>query len=78
MPICGQYSYGIYLTHPFALWIAFLVLGKWLDTTALRVVVTVAITGFSSVVLFHLVEDPLIRLGKRTAARLDTKVLIPQ
>ena len=63
----AKYSYGIYLTHVFGLWIGFTLLGKWLDSTALRVTASVAITGVASALFFHLVENPLIQLGKRIA-----------
>jgi len=63
----ARYSYGIYLTHLFGLWIAFTLLGKWLGAASLRVIAAVAITGLASIACFHLVESPLIQLGKRIA-----------
>jgi len=71
--LCHQianYSYGIYLTHIFGLWIFFQMSGSMLHSVALRITGTVLFTAVASVVLFHLVEDPMIRLGKRLTAGL--------
>jgi peptidoglycan/LPS O-acetylase OafA/YrhL len=60
--LVAKYSYGIYLFHYPALWLAFDRLG-WLGTplsTALYVLTTIA----TSVTLYHLVEDPMIEFGK--------------
>lgn len=68
--LCGltaKYSYGIYLTHLFGLWIAFTLLGKWFGATSLHILVAVAITILASAACFHLVENPLIQLGKKIA-----------
>ena len=66
--ICFQiakYSYGIYLTHSFGLWIFYQLLGQTLHSEAIRLVGTIAFTLVASVFLFHFVEDPMIQLGKR-------------
>ena len=69
----ARYSYGIYLTHLFALWIAFILLEKWLSSSILETFMTVAITGVAAITLFHLVENPMIHLGKKLASRIDDK-----
>lgn len=69
----AKYSYGIYLTHLFALWISFILLGRQLSSPILETLVTVGITGIASFTLFQSVENPLIQLGKRLAARIDDR-----
>lgn len=58
----AKYSYGIYLTHMLALDIAFRITGplRWLLFLALG-------TGLP-VLLYHLIESPMIDLGKRLTA----------
>lgn len=69
----AQYSYGIYLTHLFALWISFTLLRPWLASPVLQIGATALLTATFSIVLFHLVENPFIRLGKRLSVYLDDK-----
>jgi peptidoglycan/LPS O-acetylase OafA/YrhL len=71
--LIARYSYGIYLTHLFAIWIAFILMRNRLDSPTIRVLVTVVITGLASVAFFHVLENPLIRLGKRIAFQLDER-----
>ena len=59
----ARYSYGIYLLHVPALYIAFR-LGSGLPVAA-RVLLALLLTGAAAVLTFHLLEDPMIRLGKR-------------
>ncbi len=59
----AKYSYGIYLLHVPALIFVLRYL-PWLPL-ALKVVVFVSLTALLSIVSFHAIEDPLIRLGKR-------------
>jgi peptidoglycan/LPS O-acetylase OafA/YrhL len=66
----AKYSYGIYLTHLVAIWIAFILLGKRLSSPILETATAVAITAVAAVTLFHLVENPLIQLGKKVASRI--------
>jgi peptidoglycan/LPS O-acetylase OafA/YrhL len=64
----AKYSYGIYLSHVPLMWITHVPLAhapgivRWGFLAASSVMVPV--------LLFHLVEDPLIRVGKRVASRL--------
>jgi len=69
----AKYSYGIYLSHPFAFWIAFTLIGDRVHSTLFRGVVCAALTVLSSVVVFHALEEPLINVGKRLALRLEQR-----
>lgn len=64
----AKYSYGIYLSHMVTLYISFRVLSgaPWV----LQWVAFLGLTTGISVISFHLVESPLIRLGARVANRL--------
>lgn len=63
----AKYSYGIYLTHLTAMWIAFVVFQnkplfiKWIVLAALSISIPVA--------LYHLIEAPLIKSGANLASR---------
>ena len=64
----AQYSYGIYLSHVPVLWLCFKLLH--LGSLALSAMLSLLLTALVSVVLFHWVEIPSIRFGKRLAAQL--------
>ena len=64
-------SYGIYLSHPFAI-----VLGLYLlrgHSLALQLSVELASIVLLSVAAYHLIEHPLIRVGSRVAARVERR-----
>ena len=64
----AKYSYGIYLSHIPVLWALHRV---WTPQHEfLGYVLWACGTALTSFLLFHLVEDPMIRLGKRLAASL--------
>ncbi len=66
----AKYSYGIYLSHPFAL-----VLGMYLlrgQPLALQLAVEVLTIALVSVVTYHVLEEPLIVVGKRVASLAET------
>ena len=64
----AKYSYGIYLCHLPVLWALHRV---WTPQHEfLGYVLWAGGTALTSFLLFHLVEDPMIRLGKRLAASL--------
>jgi peptidoglycan/LPS O-acetylase OafA/YrhL len=66
--IIAKYSYGIYLTHYFAMWLAFERLG---NLPKLEKIVVFLVIGVGLPVLFyHGVEEPMIRIGKRVADRI--------
>jgi peptidoglycan/LPS O-acetylase OafA/YrhL len=73
--IIAKYSYGIYLTHMIALWIAFVKIGP--ASFAVRVFVGVGLTAIFSVLAYHIVEAPALRFGARIANRLIDRPLIP-
>ena len=67
----AKYSYGIYLVHPFALWLGYYLLpGK---PVALQLSIIIATIAVLSVASYHLVEAPMIRAGSRVAAGLETR-----
>jgi len=58
----AKYSYGIYLAHVPAIWVAFRILpwppaGRWLGLAGMLLILPVG--------LYHIIEEPLIRYGKR-------------
>jgi peptidoglycan/LPS O-acetylase OafA/YrhL len=58
----AKYSYGIYIAHVFCLWIAFYVVrGPW----PLQVAVFLATLAIIPAALYHTVEAPMIRCGRR-------------
>lgn len=59
----AKYSYGIYLTHFACLYVAFEHLGA--QSFALQFVVFASLFVALPIVLYHGIEDPFIRLGKR-------------
>jgi peptidoglycan/LPS O-acetylase OafA/YrhL len=63
----AKYSYGIYLSHFFAIWFAFERLQSL--PFGARVVVFVVIGAGIPVAAYHLVERPMIDVGKSVAAR---------
>ena len=72
--IVAKYSYGIYLTHLIALWIAFVKIGP--ASFPVRVLVGLGLTAVFSAVAYHAVEAPGIRLGAWIANRLLDRPLI--
>jgi peptidoglycan/LPS O-acetylase OafA/YrhL len=67
----AKYSFGIYLAHPFALWIGCDLLPG--GPLAVRLAVIVATIAVLSVSSYHFLEAPMIRMGSRVAARLETR-----
>jgi peptidoglycan/LPS O-acetylase OafA/YrhL len=61
----AKYSYGIYLTHFFCIWFAFERLGNF--SSLVKIPVFVALAVGLPVLFYHLLEEPLIRAGKRVA-----------
>ena len=69
----AKYSYGIYLSHQFCIWLALGVLAGyslWLRTSMLIVSLLLV-----PVALYHGLEKPMIGLGVRIAARRKEKVV---
>jgi peptidoglycan/LPS O-acetylase OafA/YrhL len=63
----AKYSYGIYLTHFLVIWVAFEKLAG--HPLVLRVAVFVSLAAVLPVMLYHLIEEPLITFGKKVASR---------
>lgn len=67
----ARYSYGLYLAHPFSI-----VLGIYLlphRPLALQLgVIAVSLVAFT-VIAYHLIERPMIRLGSRLAQRAESR-----
>ena len=63
----ARYSYGIYICHIPILWLCF---SRFhIRSATVSIAVSVVLTGIMSFVLYHWLEEPAIRLGKRTATR---------
>jgi peptidoglycan/LPS O-acetylase OafA/YrhL len=67
--VVAKYSYGIYLTHIIAIVTAVHVLAA--QAMAVRVAVFFAILVGAPVVLYHAIEEPMIRLGSKLARRIE-------
>lgn len=71
--IVARYSYGIYLTHFLCMWLAFQAcahLPVWL-----RVVVFLITIPSIPVVLYHIIESPMIRLGATLASAMQSAMI---
>ena len=64
----ARYSYGIYICHIPILWLCFA--RFHLGSSAVCLAVSVVLTGIASFVLYHWLEEPAIRLGKRAATQI--------
>lgn len=71
----ARYSYGIYLTHMYALWAALVVLKD--QPLWLRCGVLIVLSVGLPVLFYKLVEAPMIKLGSRLANRLPESSGIP-
>jgi peptidoglycan/LPS O-acetylase OafA/YrhL len=70
----ATYSYGIYLSHPFAIWIRFGVMAGaplWL-----RIPVLVALLIGLPVLLYHAVERPMIQIGVSLASGSTNRAIL--
>jgi peptidoglycan/LPS O-acetylase OafA/YrhL len=69
--LIARYSYGVYLTHPFAIVIGlYLLRGRSVPVRVLGEVVPLLVLP---VVAYHLLEHPMIRLGSRLAAKAEAR-----
>ncbi len=71
----AKYSYGIYLTHFFSIWFAFEHLAG--ASMALKIATFIALAAGLPVLFYHLLEQPMIDLGKRLADRYVREKLSP-
>jgi peptidoglycan/LPS O-acetylase OafA/YrhL len=62
----AKYSFGIYLSHIPMMWLVFRVLRVENDVAACSL--WLALTGAASVAGFHLIENPMIGVGRRLSS----------
>ncbi len=67
----AKYSYGMYLSHPFAIVLGIHLLPNAPKTIQLGMVA--GATALFSAAAYHLLERPMIRLGARTAQRAESR-----
>jgi peptidoglycan/LPS O-acetylase OafA/YrhL len=67
----ATYSYGIYISHQFCIWFALGVLAGW--PLAVRVGMLIASLVITPIVLYHGLEEPMIRVGMKLAKRMREK-----
>jgi peptidoglycan/LPS O-acetylase OafA/YrhL len=68
--LIAKYSYGIYLSHTYAFYISFIL---YKGSHVVSVLLATIITAVLSILAYHLVENPLITVGKRVAALIGRK-----
>ena len=68
--LIAKYSYGIYLSHFFCIWLMFDRLHYVLPRAA-RLTLFAALVALLPIAFYHFLEEPLIQLGKRVAKRLE-------
>jgi peptidoglycan/LPS O-acetylase OafA/YrhL len=64
----ARYSYGVYICHVPILWVCFVRLH--VGSAAMSALLAILLTAVVSVLVYHGLEDPAIRVGKRVAARM--------
>jgi peptidoglycan/LPS O-acetylase OafA/YrhL len=69
--LTAKYSYGIYLFHMIAIWCGFTVLASY--PLVLRIGVFVAMMFAIPVMMFAILEEPFIQVGKKLVDRLGVK-----
>jgi peptidoglycan/LPS O-acetylase OafA/YrhL len=67
----AKYSYGIYLWHEFGIKLSFHLLQSFGGVT--KVSVELLITAAASILGFHFIEEPMIRLGNKFATAIQGK-----
>ena len=72
--VVAKYSYGIYLGHMIALWLAFSLLSEWPRVAQWGVFAAVMVA--LPYAAYHLIEEPLIQIGNRVAG-LVTRPRLP-
>jgi peptidoglycan/LPS O-acetylase OafA/YrhL len=65
----AKYSYGIYLGHSAALWLVF---SYWrIGNPVVGTALWLTLTGIIATGSYHLLEEPLIEVGRRLSSRLE-------
>jgi peptidoglycan/LPS O-acetylase OafA/YrhL len=71
----AEYSYGVYLGHVPMLWLVFNV---WRITgSVLGIVVWLIMTALLAVITYHLLEKPMIEVGRKLTARMEQTNTVP-
>ena len=68
--LVSKYSYGIYLSQFFCIWFAFEYLRHW--SLPEKWTVFLVLASGLPVFFYHLLEEPMIRLGKKIAIQYET------
>ena len=71
----AKYSYGAYLSHPFAILIGMTILAAHSHLT--QMAVTIVFIVVTVVPAYHFIEEPMIRAGSRLAKRIARKHHVP-
>jgi N-acetylglucosaminyldiphosphoundecaprenol N-acetyl-beta-D-mannosaminyltransferase len=74
--LVARYSYGIYICHIPILWLCFT--RFHIGSAMVAAAVSVVLTGITSFVLYHWLEEPAIRMGKRAATRFVSRRQTPR
>ena len=69
--LVAKYSYGIYLAHPFGIVLGFKVLAR--QSATVRVGSELLFTAAAAILAYHLLEEPMIRIGSRIAHANDVR-----
>jgi peptidoglycan/LPS O-acetylase OafA/YrhL len=69
--IIAKYSYGVYLTHPFAIVVGMYILRG--HSLRVRLLAEVLLLVVLPALAYHLLEYPMIRIGSRVARRAETR-----
>jgi peptidoglycan/LPS O-acetylase OafA/YrhL len=69
--LIARYSYGIYLTHIYAQWVALVILRD--EPVAVRIGALVVLSVGMPLIAYHLIEAPMIAAGVRLSRRLPAK-----
>lgn len=70
--LIAKYSYGVYLTHFFCIWLMFDRLHYVLPRAA-RLPLFASMVVLLPIVFYHLLEEPLTQLGKRVAKKFESR-----
>jgi peptidoglycan/LPS O-acetylase OafA/YrhL len=67
--VIAKYSYGVYLLHQWSLALAFYYLPT--HSLAIKLIAELASLAVAAPLAYHYIENPMIEMGKRVAARIQ-------